>query len=350
MEKVSYVGKKVYVGIDVHKKNYKVYCICEGLRVKNWSSVADAERLAEQLSRYFAGAQIQSGYEAGFSGFVLHRVLERKGITNYVINASSIQVSSRDRVKTDKRDAQKIAEHLSKGMVTSIRIPSEAEEKRRLLSRVREDIVGQITCLKNMSRMKLHQFGLIDASDDRGMSRKIVKAIMEQIKDSNKELNIVLQSFLDIWEAWSRKLIELKKELKKQAESDKLELIYRSVPGVGEVTSRILSNELGDMSQFRNERQLFSYTGLTPSESSSGEKVKKGHISRQGNSRVRHVLVEIAWRVIKIDEVLATSFGQIAARAGKKKAIVAIARRIIGRMRALFRNNCSAYQIDFVKV
>lgn len=350
MKNISYEGKKVYVGIDVHKKNYRVYSLCEGELSKAWVTEAKSNKLCEQLKRYFKGAEILSGYEAGFSGFVLHRTLEKAGITNYVINASSIQVSSRDRVKTDKRDAKKIAEHLSKGLLKSIRIPREDEEKRRLLSRTREDIVNQISSIKNMSRMKLHQFGLIDADDDRGMSRKIVKKIQEAIKESNKELWKVLQYFLDIWEMWWKKLLEIKKDLKEQAKVDKNEEIYRSVPGVGEVSSRVLSNELGDMSQFQNERHLFSYTGLTPSESSSGEKVIKGHISRQGNSWVRHVLVEIAWRAIKKDDGLAECFNKIAMRAGKKKAIVAIARKIVGRMRALFRNNGSFYQTDFVKV
>ncbi|MBV8887744.1 MAG: IS110 family transposase [Chroococcidiopsidaceae cyanobacterium CP_BM_RX_35] len=71
---------------------------------------------------------------------------------------------------------------------------------------------------------------------------------------------------------------------------------------MGLLSARILANELGDMSQFKNERQLFSYTGLTPSEYSSGENMRKGHITRQGNSRVRGILIEIAWQAIGEDK------------------------------------------------
>ena len=99
----------------------------------------------------------------------------------------------------------------------------------------------------------------------------------------------------------------------------------------------MLSNELGDMSQFKNERQLFSYTGLTPSEYSSGENIRKGRISRQGNSRVRGILVEIAWRAIKKDKALAKFFERLYPHTGKKRAIVAVARKFIGRIRAAFR-------------
>ena len=91
------------------------------------------------------------------------------------------------------------------------------------------------------------------------------------------------------------------------------------------------------MSQFKNERELFSYTGLTPSEYSSGEKIRRGKISKQGNSRLRHVLVEAAWRGIKKDKVLAEFFEKLYPRTGKKRAIVAVARKLIGRIRAAFR-------------
>jgi transposase len=103
------------------------------------------------------------------------------------------------------------------------------------------------------------------------------------------------------------------------------------------VVARTLATELGDMTRFANERALFSYTGLTPSEYSSGTSVRRGHISRQGSSRVRHLLVETAWRAMPRDAVLKESFARIAATRGKKRAIVAIARRLTGRMRACFR-------------
>ena len=115
--------------------------------------------------------------------------------------------------------------------------------------------------------------------------------------------------------------------------------MYRSVPGIGEVVARTLATatELGDMTRFANERALFSYTGLTPSEYSSGPAVRRGPISCQGASRMRQLLVEAAWRAVPQDPVLQVMFDRIAATRGKKRAIVAIARRLIGRIRACFR-------------
>ena len=107
---------------------------------------------------------------------------------------------------------------------------------------------------------------------------------------------------------------------------------------MGEVVARTLATELGDMSRFTNERALFSYTGLTPSEYSSGASIRRGHISRQGVSRLRHVLVETAWRALPRAPLLQATFDRIAATRGKQRAIVAIARRLIGRIRACFRH------------
>jgi len=140
------------------------------------------------------------------------------------------------------------------------------------------------------------------------------------------------------WRFVTRQLIEMRRLLREQATAQAaIDKVYRSVPGIGEVVARTLATELGDMTRFANERALFSYTGLTPSEYSSGASVRRGHISHQGSSRVRHLLVETAWRALPYDAVLQTMFERIAATRGKKRAIVAIARRLIGRIRACFR-------------
>ena len=94
------------------------------------------------------------------------------------------------------------------------------------------------------------------------------------------------------------------------------------------------------MSYFDNERQLFSYTGLTPSEHSSGGHIRKGHISRQGKTVIRRVLVLASWKAIQEDAQLKAIYDRISIRAGGKKAIIAVVRHLIGHIRACFRNKC----------
>ena len=271
------------------------------------------------------------------SGFVLHRALVEAEIDNLIVNPGSVEASTKKN-KTDKRDALKLATQLSVGRLQGIRIPSVDTECARLLSRTREQLVRERTRIRNQIRMKLHQFGYIDYHDKRALSLKMVKEILAEHSIS-EELRSSITAFLSVWQKIEQEIYSLKKQLNSQAKCDCLEEAWRQVPGIGPMSSRVLSNELGDLSQFSNERSLFSYTGLTPSEYSSGERIYRGNISRQGNSKVRCVLVEAAWRAVRKDTELEEVFNQIAARRGKNKAIVAIARKLVGRARAMFREN-----------
>lgn len=113
--------------------------------------------------------------------------------------------------------------------------------------------------------------------------------------------------------------------------------IYESVPGIALLYARALANELGDMRHFKNEKCLFSYTGLTPSEYSSGDHVRHGHISCQGRPVLRKIFIEAAWTAITKDPSLYDVYKQLSHR-GSKRAIVAVARRLAGRIRSCVLN------------
>ena len=304
---------------------------------------AEPKKLAYQLNKYFPGAKIESAYEAGFSGFVLHRELEKAGIHNIVVNAGSIEVAVHNRVKTDKRDALKLATLHEAGRLQGIRIPTQKEEQRRLLTRTRQQLVENRTAIKNQIRMKSHQMGLIEPEDRREMSHQFVEQLL--CRSPSEEFSLVVQAYWQVWKTVETQIKKIEEKLKEQAKEDPNETIYRSAPGIGHLGARILSNELGNLSQFDNERQLFSYTGLTPSEHSSGETVRKGHITHQGNSRVRHILSQAAWRAIEKDRDLKAFFERLYPRTGKKRAIVAVARKLIGRIRAAFKTG-QPYQMN----
>lgn len=325
----GYKGKKVFVGIDVHKKTYAVAAISEGVVVKSWSMRANKAVLLTQLRSFFEGAEIFTAYEAGFSGFALHRFLEEHGIISIVVNAGSIAVESNNRVKTDKKDAKKISRQLSLGLLRGIYIPTEEQEDRRSLSRGRQDVVERRQATGNQIKMKLHYLG-IEVSDVRVSERFMKEVEALEVSPGHKEY---LREQIASWREDTKRILRFNKLLKEQAEKDKLEKIYRSAPGIGAISARVLSNELGDMGRFSNGRELSSNIGLTPSEYSSGEYVRKGHITRQGNPRVRAILVEVAWRAIREDQGLREIYENIKSRKEGKKAIVAVARRMLLRLR-----------------
>jgi transposase len=337
--RISYCGRKVYIGIDVHKGTYAVTCICEQIIVKKSTVPADPEEFSQSILKWFKGAKIYTAYEAGFSGFGLHRKLDRhEEIKSIVVNAASIAVAANDKVKTDLRDSKKIAEQLSTNNLHGIYVPTEEEEARRTLTRTREQVVEARATASRQIKSKLHYFGLMALDDIRQITNRYLKQIEAMKLPADVALGFKI--LIEQWRFLTRQLHELRGALQKQAEKDnKLEKVYQSVPGIGLITSRTLANELGDLSRFENERTLFAYTGLTPSEHSSGPNVRRGHISKQGSARIRWLLVEAAWRAVSKDEALKTSFDRIAKTRGKKRAIVAIARKLIGRIRACFKSN-----------
>lgn len=335
----DYTGKKIYLGIDVHKKTYSVTAVCERIAIKKATLQANPEGLVAFCKKFFHGAVIESAYEAGFSGFHLHRVLEKNGIKNLVVHAAGMEVATGDRVKTDKRDSLKIATQLEAGRLRGIYVPSEEREEKRALTRARDKIVEHRVRTANQIKALLHQHGLISPISKGKICPKWIESLRTlPMRDG---IRISLNQYLDLWLYLTRKIKEIDAEMCKQAEGDKaLEEIYRSAPGIGPVGARILANEVEDMSHFDNERQLFSYTGLTPSEHSSGGHIRKGHISRQGKAIIRRVLVLAAWKAIKQNFQLRVIYDRISKKAGGKKAIIAVARHLIGHLRACFRKQC----------
>jgi len=329
ISKRDYKGKDVFVGIDVHKNSYAVAVTCEEVLVKSWSMKANPMLLVEHLEKFFEGAQIYSAYEAGFSGYQLHRLLLSKGMKNIVVNPGSIAVESNSRVKTDKRDAKKISQQLSKSLLRGIYIPSPEEEDRRSLSRGRDQVVKRRQAIGNQIKMKLYYLGLFIS--DSKISESYMKRV--EVLELSSGHKMMLLELVSAWREETKRIKRFDEALKKQASSDRLESIYRSAPGVGAISSRILSNELGDMSRFENEKQLSSSSGLTPSEYSSGEHVRKGHVTRQGSPQIRAILVEIAWRAIREDQNLFEIYTRIKLRREGKRAIVAVARKILIRLR-----------------
>ena len=114
-QRLSSTGERIDIGIDVHKETYTVTCLCQRQMVKTATVPAAPARLAESLRRWFPGARLFAAYEAGFAGFVLHRILTTAGITNIVVNPASVAGAANEKVKTDRRDAKKLARDLADG-------------------------------------------------------------------------------------------------------------------------------------------------------------------------------------------------------------------------------------------
>jgi transposase len=341
---IKYFGLDIYVGIDVHKKSYSIVARFNGEILKKATVPADQDLLSQSLKRWFPNAQIHSVYEAGFCGFNLDRHLRKQGIDNIVVNPSSVEVAANDKKKCDRRDANKLSEQREAKRLHGIYVPTVEEELARQITRTREQLVCERKRVGNKIKSKLTYFGYIKANDDRIFGSNFIHWIKSL--ELPRELRWSLELLIKNWELLAKQVKEIEVDMQIQAfESPEIELVYRSVPGVGPIAARVLANELGDLSKrFHSQDALFQYTGLTPSEHSSGEHIRKGHIDRQGSARIRHILTQIAWKAIAKDAALKEFFDKLSVRRGKKIAIVAVARKLIGRIRACFQKQ-QLYQL-----
>jgi transposase len=332
----DYSGKTIFIGIDVHKKTYSVYCVLESQKLKSWTMNASPEALVEQLLHYFPNAKICTAYEAGFSGFVLHRKLEAAGIISIVVNPGSIETASRERVKTDTVDAKKLSEQLSFGRLKCIHIPTETEERVRVISRLRTSLMKDRSRLVCRIKSRLSQFGYWTGDNNEKASISWIKGLQTRT-DLPEEVYYEINCWCTQWLETTKTIKAVQRKLEEQTKANErleaLELVYRSIPGVGNLSAKEFSRELGDMSHFNSCKKAYSYTGLTPSEHSSGERRRQGGITHCGRPRIRHLLIEVAWRNVSKDKEMKIKFEELSHRAGKKRAIVAIARTLIGRMR-----------------
>lgn len=326
----NYKRKTIYLGIDVHKDSYSVSAICDGTLIKRDRLLADPKKLMDYCNK-FKGVRIKSAYEAGFSGFHLHRFLVSQGIDNIVVHPASIEVGSRDSVKTDKRDSLKIATQLAAGRLSCVYIPSEEREDKRNLTRLREQFAKQRVRISCQIKSLLHLHGFIKPHTNPRICDKWMKNILKM--DLKKNLRFSLKTMWQAWRYCSVQISLINKRIADEVGEERwLEAIYCSFPGIGPTNAHRLISEIGDASQFSSVKKASCYAGLTPREYSSGEHTRQGHITRQGKPALRKILVEAAWIAIRKDKEFAEIFEKLSKRTGKKRAIVAIARMILERI------------------
>lgn len=335
----NFKNQNVYVGIDVHKNQY-TYCIRVS-GVENEVKVIDskAELLIRMLKSNYPEANFYSVYEAGFSGYGLHRKLTEAGIKNLVVHPGDIPASSRERSsKTDRVDARKLARELEKDNLRSIYIPSKEEEGFRAMIRVRSNIVRmkakimvEIKSLLNYMQDQLP--AMIEMP--RWSGRFIT--YLKQLDVKNNGVRIALDAMLNILQLYRQQLLELLKNIR-QYISEREELrhqvvLLQSIPGIGFITAVHFIGELMRMDRFRGFGQVASYIGLIPCAYSSGDREHILGISRRHHPVLRNLLIESAWVAVQKDRALMAVYSRLIGRMKKQMAIIRIAKKLLSRIR-----------------
>jgi len=292
--------KGVYIGLDVHKEVI-VIGVADSEKVFVYGQCSSDIRrfmkiLRELLKKHgLTKGQARICYEAGPSGFALARHLLRMGYGVEVVAPSLIPTKSGDRVKTDKRDAKKLARLYRAGELTPVHIPDAEDEVMRDLCRARTDAIDDQTRAKHRLTMFLLRNGhrYTGRSPWGESHRKYLRELV--LIDPIQKL--ILEEYLQAVDLALGRVQALEEQMRIRLEGWSRRPFVEALQGFKAfqlVSSMIVTSELGDLTRFRHPRQLMAYLGLVPAEYSSGSSRHQGAITKTGNGHVRWILIEIA--------------------------------------------------------
>jgi transposase len=292
----------VFIGLDTHKDTIAVAMARPGRSAaESRGEIANkpksVEKLLSRLSAEFGGGLLLFCYEAGPCGYGLYRQILALGHDCQVVAPSLIPRKPGERVKTDRRDAEKLASLSRSGDLTSVWVPDAEQEAMRDLTRARDDMKGQELKARQQLNAFLLRHGQIWPSN-RSRWTKMHYKWLESIVFEHAWLQIVLQEYIDAVKAATQRVNDLTGQMMATLEQWSLAPVVNSLValrGIDKIAAMVLLAELGDISRFESPRQLMAYLGLVPSEHSSGKRRRQGAITLTGNGHARRMLIESAW-------------------------------------------------------
>jgi transposase len=300
MHRRRVVGDRItYVGLDVHKEGIVVAVAEGGLRgeVRDYGRIANTVTALQRLVRKLDHQEVQLRfcYEAGPCGYGIQRQLSAAGHDCIVVAPSLIPKRPGDRIKTDRRDASSLAKLHRAGELTAVWVPEPGHEAIRDLVRARLDAVRAL----RRARQQLSGFLLRQGCHYRRPAwTKLHRRWLAGLRFAQTTHHIVLEDYIEAVEAAKARRDRLTAQIEAMLPDWTLAPVVaalQTMRGMALVNAATLIAELGDLSRFGNPRQLMAYLGLVPSEQSSGASVKRGGITKAGNSAARRLLIEAAW-------------------------------------------------------
>jgi len=326
-----------FVGMDVHRRDIAVAMLIGDRRDPVEWRVANEQsavrRLGQRLRRE-GGSQVHCVYEAGPCGYALQRQLQGLGLACDVVAPSMIPIRPGDRIKTDRRDARKLAELARGRLLTIVRPPSEDEEAVRDVCRGRDDVrVDLMRARHRLGKFLLRRGRVFE----RPAWSQAHRWWLGQQTFERRAEQIMFEDYLLAVEQAQARRHSLELHLEDLARGPRYtEAVgwLRCFRGIDTITAITLLAELHDFRRFRSPSQLMAYLGLVPSEYSSGPQKRRGGITRTGNRHVRRLLIEAAWHNRHKPSV---SVALAERRHGQPASIIALADKAQLRLRRRYR-------------
>jgi transposase len=327
----------LFVGIDLHKKSITLCVMNQARAVLTQRRFLCAE--ADRLRAFFAAlGPFQAVVEATASYEWLWELLQPLAQRLILAHPKKLRVIAESTRKSDQLDAKVLAEFLALDMIPQAYRPTPRQRQHRALVRQREFISQSITAVKNKMRRVLSDYN----ADRRDLFSVQGQAYLLETKVSAAD-RFVLDQLYQHWQHLEKQRRAADKALRDFAKTAPVaeaeaRAALATIPEVGPVTIDIVISEIGDVRRFRSAKQVVAYAGLAPGRRESAGKSKDLGITKEGSRRLRWALVEAAWRIVRRSPRWQTIYEQLHKRRGKKKAIVAVARRLLTVMVALMRS------------
>jgi transposase len=287
-----------FIGMDVHKDTIAVAIGERYGTPRYYGEIANTSEAITKLIKKVVpkGSRAAFCYEAGPCGYGVYRHITDMGHRCDVVAPSLIPKKAGDRVKTDRRDAVKLTRLYRAGELTAVWVPDQQQEAMRDLTRIREDMKS----MERHARQRLSGFLLRNKKIYMGNNKWTQAHFrwLEKVSFESSVQQIVFQEYVDAVKHLQERVTSLEDEMRKALEGWSLGVIVEALMalrGVNLVTAITIVAEVGDMSRFDNPRQFMAYLGLVPSEHSTGNRQKRGGITKTGNGHVRRLLVESSW-------------------------------------------------------
>jgi transposase len=338
---LDFSGQEIFVGIDVHKKSWKVCIRSEHMELKAFSQEPSATVLSNYLKHHYPSATYHAVYEAGFCGFNYQRDLSTEGINCIIVHPADVPTTDKDKQrKSDTVDCRKLSKTLSEKGLAGIFIPSIEQQDDRGIIRVYQQMVKDQTRFKNRIKGWLSFQGIaITTEADAYWSNNFIKWLKELplTASARIHLDILLQGYLQAREMVLTATRQVR-ALSRQARYQSQIKLIRSIPGIGEITALLLITEIGDIKRFKQFDQLCDYLGLVPKVHSTGDKETILGLTHRGHHQLREKLIEASWVAVRLDPALTLAFGCYCKKMKKNKAIIKIAKKLLNRIRYVMKN------------
>jgi transposase len=295
------VGKNIrYVGMDVHAATIAV-AVVEGRGVARSVGVIEnrPEAVRRLLGKLGELSKLRVCYEAGPTGYVLYWQLTKLGVHCEVIAPSLVPVKPGERVKTDRRDADKLARAYRSGELTAVFVPDAEHEALRDLVRAREAAKKDELRARHRLSKYLLRNGRYAPAGSRAWTLTYWRWV-RTLQFEHAAQNATLLDYIAEVEHQGQRIERLEKSIDEAIASAPAHMksvveALQSLRGVAKITAVTLAVEVGTFRRFERAQQLMSYTGMVPSEHSSGGRRQQGAITKTGNNHLRRVLIEAAW-------------------------------------------------------